>query len=169
VLSGEEAARQRIVGNDRDAFFLAERKQIALEAAKEQIVARLHGIDAHQILHFAAAERARHAMRHPVRDADIARLAGFHDGVERFQRLVDRRGGIETVQLIEVDIVRLQPLQRGVDRIEDVLSRHALVPGFGTHLADAFRGEHEAARLPLSQRPRISSVRPAVVRSPPNG
>ena len=53
------------------------------------------------------------------------------------------------MQLIKIDIVRLQPLQRRVDRIENVLARHALVPRFGTHLAHAFRGEHEARALAL--------------------
>jgi hypothetical protein len=88
-------------------------------------------------------------MRHRVRNADIAGLAGFHDSVERFQRFVDRRRRIETVQLVKIDIIRLQPFQRRIDRIEDVLARHALVPGLGSHLAHAFRGEHVARALAL--------------------
>jgi len=53
------------------------------------------------------------------------------------------------VQLIKIDIVRLKPFQRCIDRVEDVLARHALVPRFGAHLAHAFRGEHEARALAL--------------------
>ena len=106
-----------------------------------QIVARLHRRHARKVLHFGTADGARKPEAHPVGHADIARLAGAHDRVERFQRFVERRRRIEAVQLIEIDIVRLEALQRRVDGIQDVLARHALVPTLRSHAAHAFGGK----------------------------
>jgi len=51
------------------------------------------------------------------------------------------------VQLVEIDIVGLQPLQRGVDRIQDVLEAHALVPGPAPGAADALGGDDVVVAL----------------------
>src|SRR5579864_2343495 len=53
------------------------------------------------------------------------------------------------MQLVEIDIVGLEPLQRRVDRIKDVLARHPLIPWLSAHLSDAFGGEDEARALAL--------------------
>ncbi len=60
------------------------------------------------------------------------------------------------MQLIEVNMVRSQALQGGVDGLDDMLARHALIPGLGTHLADTFCGKDE--RLPLPVQPRADDL-----------
>ena len=57
VLAGEQAAGERVVGDDRDPLFLAQRQQVSLERAEQQVVARLNGGDAGQVLQLAAPER----------------------------------------------------------------------------------------------------------------
>ena len=57
--------------------------------------------------------------------ADVARLARLHHVVERLERLLDRRLGVEAMDLVEVDVVDAEAPQRAVDRVEDVLARQA--------------------------------------------
>jgi hypothetical protein len=52
-----------------------------------------------------------------VGHADVAQLAGAHQVVERRQRFLDRRAGVEAVQLEQVDVVGAQALQRLVDAL----------------------------------------------------
>ena len=54
-------------------------------------------------------------------------LAGFADLGERLHRLLDRRLGIGAVALVEVDVVGLKPLERGVELLVDLLAREAAV------------------------------------------
>ena len=51
--------------------------------------------------------------------ADIARFAGLNDIVQRFEHLLDRRVMVETMDLIEVDIIHTEPMQAVVDFRED--------------------------------------------------
>ncbi len=52
-----------------------------------------------------------------------------HERIERTQRLLDRRGGIEAVDLIEIDMIEPQPLQAGLRRLHDVEARGAAAVG----------------------------------------
>ena len=63
----------------------------------------------------------------PLRHADVQHLAGAHEVVEGAQRLLERRLVVEAVRLVEVDVVGLQPLQRRVAALHDVLARQAAV------------------------------------------
>ena len=88
------------------------------------------------------------------RGADIAGLAGLHDIVQRFERLLDRRLVVETVDLIEVDIVHAEPAQAVVDLGEDRLARQAGAIGAGTHPAvDLGRDHHLVAAGEILDRP----------------
>ncbi len=143
MLAREEASRQRVVRDDADALGLAERQQLALDLAEEQVVARLDGVEARQPLRLAPAERPRHLPRGVVRAADVARLAGAHHVVEGAQGLVHRRLGVGVVDLVEVDVVGAEAAQRALDGVEDVLAGGAAVPGPGAHGAGALGGDHE--------------------------
>src|SRR6185436_5346663 len=63
--------------------------------------------------------------------------------------LVDRRGRIGMMELVEVHVVRPQPPQRGVDRVEDVLLRESLIPRAGAHRAEALGGQNEVVSASL--------------------
>ena len=122
VLAGEQAAGERVVRDHAEPVRLAERQQFALDLAKEQVVARLHGVKARHAQDLAPAQRARHPPGGEVRATDVARLARAHDVVERAQGLVDRRLRVWVVQLVEVDVVATEPPERPVDGVEDVLA-----------------------------------------------
>jgi hypothetical protein len=82
-----------------------------------------------------AGQRVRLAdlLRAPLRDTDVVGLARVHDVGERLHRLLERRAHVVPVGLVEVDVVGLQPAQRAVDGLHDVLAGEAAVvwPGAG--------------------------------------
>ena len=59
VLAGEQPARDRVVRDHPDALLRAQRQQLALDLAEEQVVARLHRVEAHE----AAAPRCARCAR----------------------------------------------------------------------------------------------------------
>ena len=85
--------------------------------------------------------------RRPVGHADVAGLAALHHRVQRLQRLVERGGRVVAVQLVEVDVVGLEALQRGVYGVQDVLAAHPLVPGSAPGAAHALGGDDVVVAL----------------------
>jgi hypothetical protein len=77
------------------------------------------------------------------RRADVERLARAHDVAQRLDGLFDRRVGIEAMDLIEVDIIRAEALQRGVDPLHDVLARQAAGVRPRPHRVEHLRGDHD--------------------------
>ena len=61
-------------------------------------------------------------------DPDIERFALAHGAVERPHRLLQRRRAVEPVAVEDVDVVESHPLQRLVERGEQVLARAAALP-----------------------------------------
>jgi hypothetical protein len=57
------------------------------------------------------------------------------------------------VTLIEIDVVRAQPAQRAVDRVEDVLAGEPAVPRPIAHRAEALRGHHTLVPAPFEPAP----------------
>ena len=68
----------------------------------------------------------------PLADADVQHLALADEVVEGPQRLLERRLVVEAVRLVEVDVVGLQPLQRGVAGLDDVLAGQTALVRAGT-------------------------------------
>ena len=77
------------------------------------------------------------------RGTDIAHLAGLNDIVQRFEYLLDRRVVVETVDLIEVDIIHAKPPQAVVDLGEDRFARKPGAIGAGTHPAIHLGGDDD--------------------------
>src|SRR5262249_4337364 len=90
VFPGEQAAREWTEADDADALLHAQRKQIPLPLAKDHAVAGLDTVEARPVPGLAAADCPRDAERWPVRAADVPYFAGFHQRVQRIERLVDR-------------------------------------------------------------------------------
>src|SRR4051794_23509154 len=58
VLPGQQPAGQRVVRDYADAFLLAQRQQLALDLAEQEVVAGLHRIEPHQRSRLATADGA---------------------------------------------------------------------------------------------------------------
>src|SRR5690606_40629629 len=53
-------------------------------------------------------------LRRRLGEADVADLASLHEIGERPDRLLDRRGGIDAMLIIEIDVIRTEALQRSI-------------------------------------------------------
>src|SRR5215213_3278270 len=76
----------------------------------------------------------------PFTDADVEDLAPPYEITERLHRLFERRGVVVAMRLIEIDVIGLQPAQRAVDRLQDVLARQTdIVVSFRTRGTEDLR------------------------------
>ena len=126
VAAGQHAHPQRRPGEDAEAVLAAQRNQLVLDSAVEQVVGRLLGREADVALQFARHHRFHHAPGGVGRAADVAHLAGPDQVVERAQRLVDGDAEVGPVGLVQVDVIRLEPAQRGVAGVQDACSGQPL-------------------------------------------
>jgi hypothetical protein len=146
VLAGEEAGGQRIEVDHADLALQAQRLEIVLEhGAVVEVVQRLQALVARDAQALGDVERLGQPRRGEVRGADGAHLAGLHEVVEGTQRVLERRVGVVVVRLVEVDVVGLQALERGLDRLADVGRREPDL-AFAHRLAE-LGGQHHAAAL----------------------
>src|SRR6266699_2907389 len=61
-----------------------------------------------------------------VGHSDIPNLSRPHEGVERQTRLLDRRGRVPLMRLIEVDVIRIEPAEAALAGANDPSPRQAL-------------------------------------------
>ena len=125
AVPGQSAACERAPRHDRDSLVDALRDHLPLLLAVHQVVVVLHRDEPCPAVPCRDRLGLRELPRVHAARADVARLAGADDVVERLHRLLDRRRVVEAVDLVEVDVVEPEALQRRVDRGEDVLAPEA--------------------------------------------
>ena len=103
----------------------AERDDLLLRPAPQQRILRLAGDESAP--RPAMANAASICCGDHSLEADIARLALAHDLAQRLHGLFQRRVRVVAVALVEVDVIGAQALQRGVDLLDDLGARQALV------------------------------------------
>ncbi len=152
--AGQDAARERAPRNDADAFGLAEGIHLPLFLAVEEVIVVLHGHEAGPAVGIGNGQHLRELPREHRRRPDVERLALAHDVVERLKRFLHRRMRVEAMNLVEIDVVGLQPAQAFVDGVLDMLARKAALVGIVAHGVEDFRGDDEpvARRSEVLQR-----------------
>ena len=78
-------------------------------------------------------ERLHQVPAGEIRASDIAHLAAADEVVERRQRFLDRGVVVLAVQLQQIDMIDAKPVQRGIDRLQDMLTRRAELVGTRPH------------------------------------
>ena len=147
AIAGEEAARQRRVRDQPDALLVAQPVHLALFLALDEVVEVLHGNRPGIALPVGDHHHLGELVGRHGRAADVAHLARAHDLVERVHGLLDRRVGIEAMDLVDVDVVGLQALELEVDGRHQVLAAGADVVLAVAH-ADADLGrQHDILAL----------------------
>jgi len=116
--AGQQTLHEAHVGDDTHAVLLAGRDHLELDGPREQVVAQLVrcecGAGPHERVHLLHA-----VVRHPERP-DLA------SGLEFFQRrdgALDVLGRHRPVNLVQIDIIRAQPLQAGLQMRADGVRR----------------------------------------------
>src|SRR5262249_17585819 len=130
VTAAQKTARQRVVGDDAQTLIAAERQQLALDLAVEQVVARLHAVEAGPTVTGTVANRERDLPRWIVRTAEVADRAGANQILEGTQGFLERCIGIRAVRLVEIDVVGAQFSQAVLDRLAALPPRQAFVVRF---------------------------------------
>src|SRR3984893_17953402 len=74
--------------------------------------------------------------------ADVADLARANERVEGREHFFGRRHCVETVQLEKVDVVRTQPLQGSLDRLNQMIAGGADIVMFNACSERALRGDN---------------------------
>ena len=121
----QEAASDGAVGDESDTQLAQHRQELLLHPPLPE---RELGLDrAHRMHRVGPA----HDPRSHLGEADVAHLSLRHQLGQRAHRLLDRHRGVEPVLVVEIDVVRSQPLQRSLDRLAH-LRRTAVQ---GDHLA----------------------------------
>src|SRR5690348_2342703 len=142
-VAGEKAARERTPRDDADALVDAERNHLALFLAVDQIVMVLHRDEAMPTPFAGHVERfAELPCRHAA-GAEVAHLARAHQRVERLERFLDRSFEVPSVDLVEVDEIGLEPAQRRVAGLEDVLAAEPAAIGTRAHRTIDLGREHD--------------------------
>src|SRR6266566_6434883 len=106
-----------------DPLLAAERQHLALLFAVEEVEVILHRDEAGPPMLLGDVQRLLELPREHGGGTEIAGLAGPHHVMQRFHRLLDWGLVIPAMDLVEVHVIRLKPLQAVVDLAEDRLAR----------------------------------------------
>jgi hypothetical protein len=117
--------RERRVDDLGDAVLARGGDHVLLGLPVQEGVLGLRGDDLHESLLARELDGAADLLAVPVRDADVARLARIDDLGEGAERLLHRDVVVVAVCLVQVDLLELQPRERGVDLLQDLLPREA--------------------------------------------
>ena len=79
-----------------------------------------------------------------IRHADVADLAGSHEVIEGAEDLLDRREGVEPVELEEIDVVGAQSPKAGVNGADEMKPRRADVVRIPAMTKTGLRGDEHA-------------------------
>ena len=142
-LARQPAAGQRAPGDHAHAVLAAGGQHVGLDAAGEDRVGRLLADEALEAA-LAGDPLGLHDLRRRVgRGADVAHLALGHEVGQRAERLVVVGPRVPAVDLVEVDPVGLQALQRGLDLAHDPAPRVAGLVRVVAHRAVELGGEDD--------------------------
>src|ERR1700761_1045378 len=95
----------------------------------------------------AQAKRVRdmqHLLKLPGihrRRTDVKNFASTNEMIERFKRLLDGSGIVETVNLIEIDVVRAETSQAVINGVKDVFAGEPALVRIITHGVVDLRGD----------------------------
>lgn len=114
---GPMATRPGIIEGQRDHF--------AFLFAGQEIVVVLHGNKTAPAIELLQVQGLGELPGVHGRSAEIAHLAGLHQVVQRLQGFLPRSGVVIAMDLVQVDVVGAQALERMVDFLHDRLARQA--------------------------------------------
>src|SRR6185369_11128928 len=129
------------------SFRFEQGNDVAFQIASGDRVISLQRVEPSEVFEFRDAERLRDLPGVPVRTTDVTNLALAHENVERVQRLLDGRDRIVGVNLVEIDVVRLQAAQTSLHRVENMSARCAYRIASWSNTAGDLRGDHHVRTL----------------------
>ena len=148
-LAGQQAHRQRAVGDQSEPEAPAQRSDLLLDQpALHQAVGVLQHRGPVQPECVRDPQQLHQLGGVVVAHPDVARLARRHHVVQRQEALLQRCLGIRHVHEIHVQVVGLQAAQAALDLRHDVAPRQAAPVGSLPHRLPHFAGEHQSLTDP---------------------
>src|SRR5450759_2738405 len=142
-IAGEATARQRTPRNRADLLVGAQRQHLTLFLPVEQVVVVLHRYEARPAVESLKMQGFAEFPGEHRGGSDISGLSRFHNVIQRLQRFLDRHRMVPAVDLVEVDVVRAEPGEAGVDLGEDRLARKPAPVRARAHGTMNLRGEDD--------------------------
>src|SRR5262249_30911105 len=156
VLAGQPAAAERAPRDDAETFVAADRQKFPFDLAVEEIVERLQAGEGLPASGPAEVDRFLQLPAAVIAGAEIADLALPHEVVDAALRLLEGRVRVPHMDLVEVDIVGLEPAEARLDFRHDVLAAEAEAvgaAGVGLVGAEAYLGGNDQALAVLALHP----------------
>ncbi len=122
IFPAQQATRQRAPDHQPDAFALHHWYQFALQITSGDGVIGLQRRETGQTQSLGNAQRFGDLPRGPVRDTDVAHVAVLHQVIQGIKHLFHRRCGVETVKLVEIDMVELHTAQALFHAADNVIA-----------------------------------------------
>ena len=144
---------QRTPRHQSHALIQRQRHQLPLILATQQRIIRLMRHVALPAPPLRNRQRFHKMPAGKVGAPNVADLARAHQVIERTQGFLDRRHGVERVQLIQVDMVGTQPLQTALDRRNDMVPRMPHIIRPLPRPERALGGNEQLIPLPLDGSP----------------
>ncbi len=135
---GEESLRQRRISDEAYSLLPAEREDTVVHGFSVEHVEPSLIDEQRHIAVTEIGDRLLQGLQRPVGDTYIERFSRPHDIHERLQRLLDRRVGVKTVGIEQIDIVNLHAPQRLVERRDEVLAAAPLAVRAFPHAVTGF-------------------------------
>ena len=158
LLSGKQAAGERVVDDRRNAELFAEGEVFLLDAARQQVVHGLRNVGCRIALLLRDPQRLLHLPRGEIRSGRVAHLAGLHHLVHGLEALLDRGFVIRQVEVVEIQVVGLQTAQTLRRCRQGSLCRRAAKHRAGPRLSSRpCSRARDRSRRPLRMLPRMTS------------
>src|SRR5882762_7981405 len=122
-LAGKQATGKRTPHYQAYLFGFEHGNDFPFEITAGDRVISLKRVESGQVPKLGDAEGFGDFPCLPVGAADVADLSLLHQGVESADRLFDRGHGITAMDLVQVDMVGLQPAETGLYTVHDVTAR----------------------------------------------
>ena len=139
----EHPAGERAPRDHAEAVAAARRQHFELDRARHQVVQALLAHQPEEVARAGGLVRLRDVPAGEVAAPDVDDLALLDERLHRLPHLVPRRGPVDVVHLVEVDVVGLQAAQAGVARGADVTRGEAAVVRPLRHRSVDLGGEHD--------------------------
>ena len=174
ILPGQCAESQAGVGQQLHAFELTHFREADFKAAVQQAVRILNRHDPRQVVLIRQVQITHHAEGGFVRHADVADLPGALELGQRFEGIQQGHGGrgispgitqlakavgwaLRPVYLVQVEVIGLQPLQAGVQRLADIFAVQDVIgPNAAVVIARGpanFGGQHQLFAIAAFRQP----------------
>ena len=162
IFSRQQTSRPRAIGNYANAVGLGHRQQLHLGLAFDQVVHRLHHLQARPVVALLNIDGALRLPRRVVAHGRVEHLARPHQVFERPHRLLDRCAFVELVQEQHLNPIRLETPQARLKRAHHMAARSAARIDVVTDRVKALGRDDQIIAMPLHQ-PAQNFFRAAIV------